>query len=119
MRQMTIYDYENRASSFSEICASVGCEGNVPAWPDSFGRSIKEYLSTNGEKSIRTLSLFSGAGGLDIGFSDVGFEIVESVEIEEKFCKTLELNSGEGKRFAYSKVNCIDIREYTSGHLGT
>ena len=71
MRQMTIYDYENRASSFSEICASVGCEGNVPAWPDSFGRSIKEYLSTNGEKSIRTLSLFSGAGGLDIGLTAI------------------------------------------------
>ena len=62
--------------------------------------------------------MFSGAGGLDIGFHDVGFDIIESVEIEEKFCQTLELNSGHGKRFYNSKVNCIDIREYTGNHLG-
>lgn len=101
-----------------EICDALGCESNVPAWTDEFGKSIKKYLDDNNIPSIRTLSLFSGAGGLDIGFNDVGFDIVESVEIEEKFCQTLELNSGEGKRFSNSKVNCIDIREYTGKELG-
>jgi DNA (cytosine-5)-methyltransferase 1 len=65
------------------------------------------------------LSLFSGAGGLDIGFSDAGFDIVESVEIEEKFCETLEMNSGTGKRFNNSKVCCIDIRKFSARDLGT
>lgn len=101
-----------------EICDALGCESNIPAWTDEFGKSIKRYLDDNNIPSIRTLSLFSGAGGLDIGFNDVGFDIVESVEIEEKFCQTLELNSGEGKRFSNSKVNCIDIREYTGKKLG-
>lgn len=55
------------------------------------GDSRVLYLSENGIKKIRTLSLFSGAGGLDNGFNDVEFDIVESVEIEEKFCQTLDL----------------------------
>ncbi|MBG1267459.1 DNA cytosine methyltransferase [Nostoc sp. WHI] len=48
-----------------------------------------------------TLSLFSGAGGLDIGFQKAGFKIAACVEKEEIFCKTLELNLGR-----YSKHNC-------------
>lgn len=96
----------------------MGCENDAPAWPDDFGKAITNYLKDNNIPKIRTLSLFSGAGGLDIGFHDVGFDIIESVEIEEKFCQTLKLNSGKGKRFNNSKVNCIDIREYTGKHLG-
>lgn len=62
--------------------------------------------------------MFCEAGGLDIGFSDIGFDIIESVEIEQKFYRTLELNSGIGKKFENSKVNCIDIREFTGEDLG-
>lgn len=108
----------NSGNTLAEICDKLGCESNVPAWTDEFGKAIKRYLDDNNIPSIRTLSLFSGAGGLDIGFNDVGFEIIESVEIEKKFCQTLELNSGEGKRFSSSKVNCIDIKEYTGKELG-
>lgn len=118
MEQLSIFTIGNEQSTLSAICDELGCDKNIPAWPDMFGNAIKQYLTDKKIPSIRTLSLFSGAGGLDIGFNDVGFEIVESVEIESKFCKTLELNSGRGKRFENSKVNCIDINEYTSEHLG-
>lgn len=118
MEQLSIFTLGNEQSTLSAICDKFGCDKNTPAWPDMFGRAIKQYLVDNRIPSIRTLSLFSGAGGLDIGFHDVGFEIVESVEIESKFCKTLELNSGKGKRFENSTVNCIDINEYTPHHLG-
>ena len=118
MKQLSMFTIGNEQSTFGTICAELGCDKNIPAWPDMFGTAIKQYLVKNKIPLIRTLSLFSGAGGLDIGFSDVGFEIVESVEIENKFCRTLELNSGPGKRFENSKVNCIDINEYTSEHLG-
>ncbi|MCI9003682.1 MAG: DNA cytosine methyltransferase [Lachnospiraceae bacterium] len=118
MEQLSIFTLGSEQSTLSAICDKFGCDKNTPAWPDMFGRAIKQYLVDNRIPSIRTLSLFSGAGGLDIGFHDVGFEIVESVEIESKFCKTLELNSGKGKRFENSKVNCIDINEYTPHHLG-
>ena len=39
------------------------------------------------------LSLFSGAGGLDIGFHRAGFRIIACVE-KEDFCQTLQLNLG-------------------------
>ena len=41
-----------------------------------------------------TLSLFSGAGGLDIGFHLAGFHIVACVEKEPIFCDTLRINIG-------------------------
>lgn len=57
-----------------------------------------------------TLSLFSGAGGLDIGFDKAGFQIAACVEKEEFFCKTIENNLS-----LYSKGDCQvlqrDIRE--------
>lgn len=118
MEQMNLFTLNSEYQTFNYICDSLGCENNVPAWPDLFGKSIRQYLKENNIPSIRTLSLFSGAGGLDIGFHDIGFDIIESVEIENKFCQTLELNSGKGKRFENSKVNCIDIREYSAKHLG-
>ncbi|MBA2377891.1 MAG: DNA (cytosine-5-)-methyltransferase [Actinomycetota bacterium] len=40
------------------------------------------------------LSLFSGAGGLDIGFHRAGFEISACVENESAFCETLRMNRG-------------------------
>lgn len=118
MNQLSLFTIGEEKNTFSDICAAIGCDNTMPAWPDQFGNAVRVYLDDNNIEKIRTLSLFSGAGGLDIGFSDVGFEIIESVEIEEKFCQTLELNSGAGKRFGNSKVNCIDIREYTASHLG-
>lgn len=118
MEQIKLFDYEDKGNNFSEICESLEVDGNAPAWPDMFGIKLSQYLKKNEITPIRTLSLFSGAGGLDIGFSDAGFEVVESVEIESKFCDTLKLNSGKGKQFEETKVNCIDIREYTGEGLG-
>ena len=118
MEELSIFSKLNCADTFNKICDSIECEANVPGWPDKFGKSIKTWLTKSKITPIRTLSLFSGAGGLDIGFSDVGFEIVESVEIEKKFCETLEMNSGKGKRFNHSKVNCIDIRDFSAENLG-
>lgn len=62
---------------------------------------------------IKTLSLFSGAGGLDIGFHQAGFEIVASVELEEKYCKTLLENKKHNKYVSSDlDVHNIDIRKF-------
>lgn len=64
-------------------------------------------------KRIKTLSLFSGAGGLDIGFHQAGFDIVGCVELEPAYCKTLEANSGKGQLFGdHVTVHCTDIRKF-------
>ena len=52
-------------------------------------------------KSISVLSLFTGAGGLDLGFHKAGFDIKTCIEIEKKFCNTLEINK---KYFKNSKI---------------
>ena len=118
MTQLSLFSMQDNEKNFSVVCDSLGVENNTPAWPDKFGNAIRKWILDNGITPIRTLSLFSGAGGLDIGFSDIGFDIVASVEIEEKFCETLEMNTGTGKRFENSHVNCIDIREFSSKDLG-
>ena len=43
-------------------------------------------------KSLRIISLFSGAGGLDIGFNNGGFETAVMVEYDPSCCKTLRKN---------------------------
>lgn len=118
MTQLTFFGDQKQENTFSEICETLNCKHNIPGWPDQFGQAVSRYLQASGASKIRTLSLFSGAGGLDIGFSDVGFEIVESVEIEKRFCETLESNSGKGKRFENSRVNCVDVRCFSGKELG-
>jgi DNA (cytosine-5)-methyltransferase 1 len=62
---------------------------------------------------IKTLSLFTGAGGLDIGFSRAGFNILGCVEIEPVYCNTLDKNHGPGLLFPRgTKIHCEDIREF-------
>ena len=58
------------------------------------------------------LSLFSGAGGLDIGFHDAGCQIVECNELEGAFAATLVENSRPGGRLSGTDVVCADIRDY-------
>lgn len=118
MQEISLFEQRKNGQSFSEICASINCNLHNPGWPDKFGHAIKGFLTSHNISKVRTLSLFSGAGGLDIGFSDVGFDIIESVEIEDKFCETLRLNSGDGKQFSDAKVNCIDIRNFKTQGLG-
>ena len=44
------------------------------------------------QKKIKILSLFTGGGGLDIGFHQAGFDAFACVEITPTFCETLRLN---------------------------
>lgn len=60
---------------------------------------------------ITTLSLFSGAGGLDIGFVKAGFNIVASVELQKEFCNTLEANIGKYYTKKH-KIICKDISQF-------
>jgi DNA (cytosine-5)-methyltransferase 1 len=58
---------------------------------------------------VRVLSFFSGAGGLDLGFEQAGFEIVRASDIDSPSCKTLNLNKG-GFLNDHLAVACEDIR---------
>lgn len=77
-------------------------------WTNEFGEKISSILP---KQKISTLSLFTGGGGLDIAFSDVGFDIKECVEIDSRFVETLKENNKNCKNDS-TKISCIDIREY-------
>ena len=66
-------------------------------------------------KSVRpkAISLFSGAGGMDIGFRKAGFDIIASVEIDPSCCDTLRANL-EGQ---CTKVIEQDIRNIVGSDL--
>lgn len=44
------------------------------------------------KKGLKIISLFSGAGGLDIGFENAGFSISVAVEADPACCETLHAN---------------------------
>jgi DNA (cytosine-5)-methyltransferase 1 len=63
--------------------------------------------------TVKTLSLFSGAGGLDIGFHRAGFDIVACVEIENKYAASLRSNVGKDRFFGDStQVFCQDVWDF-------
>lgn len=70
----------------------------------------------------RYISLFSGAGGLDIGMERAGFEPVTLCDVEPVFCDSLVQNQGwehgDGRRYLVgAKVINGDIREIKASDL--
>lgn len=59
----------------------------------------------------KVISLFSGAGGLDIGFENAGFSIAVAVEVDPSCCDTLKTN-----RPNLPVIN-KNITEITSGEI--
>lgn len=78
-------------------------------WPDVFGKALRLWAERSLQKQIRVLSLFTGAGGLDIGFHDAGIEVVSMVEIDPKFVASLQANVGDRRYFKKSEIMCADI----------
>jgi len=115
MNQQKLFEAGNDGSWFQDALTSMDME-EKDCWPDKFGERFHNWVISNKVNKIKTLSLFSGGGGLDIAFHDMGFDIVECVEIEKDFVATLTKNSAEHGRLYGTKVVCKDIREYIPSH---
>lgn len=63
-------------------------------------------------KKIRAISLFSGAGGMDLGFRRAGVEIVWANDFNEKACETYRANFGD-------EIKCGSIMDFEYGDLPT
>lgn len=60
---------------------------------------------------INILGLFSGGGGLDLGFSVAGFNPILSSDIDSYSCKTIALNQCKQKYLSKHPVICEDIKD--------
>jgi len=78
-------------------------------------KRLKDVLASTSDK-IRVVSLFSGCGGMDVGFrgnfkflgksyKDLGFEIVFANDIDKDACDTY-------KEYFKHPAVCLDIKEY-------
>jgi DNA (cytosine-5)-methyltransferase 1 len=72
--------------------------------------------------SYKYISLFSGAGGLDLGLERAGLSAISLCEIEKSFCDTLEVNAGwkhiDGRTyFENALIHNGDIKELSTTDL--
>jgi DNA (cytosine-5)-methyltransferase 1 len=59
---------------------------------------------------ISVVSIFSGGGGIDLGFEKAGYDIIFATDFWEPACKTLELNTFKGLYKFNKIVECNDVR---------
>lgn len=55
---------------------------------------VKQY-NLNSEVKHRVISLFSGAGGMDLGFTEAGFEVIWANDFDIDACRTYTKNIGD------------------------
>uniref|UniRef100_A0A7C3VT49 Cytosine-specific methyltransferase n=1 Tax=Planktothricoides sp. SpSt-374 TaxID=2282167 RepID=A0A7C3VT49_9CYAN len=113
-REREIYRQRSQASSLAKAKAMRG-EGKQPIHPINYPRLNPETLMpkqpNNGWNS---LSLFSGGGGLDLGFERAGYTHVASYDILPEAGITLDKNRPQWQIFAGENgdVSKIDWRQY-------
>jgi DNA (cytosine-5)-methyltransferase 1 len=107
IKQHLLFDNTNNTSILKGIKETLKMKNNAYL-PNEFSGKLRQWSSTR-KHYIKTLSLFSGAGGLDIGFHDAGFHVKSMVEIDHRFAESLKANSGKGRYFKESNIICEDI----------
>jgi DNA (cytosine-5)-methyltransferase 1 len=71
-------------------------------------------ISSTHQHKFKAISLFTGAGGLDMGLERAGFEVVSTLEIDNICCETLSLNQAKkllidtGPRFHLQNTHIIN-----------
>lgn len=70
-------------------------------------------------RTLKTVSLFTGAGGLDVGVEKTGrFDLLACLELEPQFCETLRSNRDAGRLGTpTTKVLQADLSTYDPYHL--
>jgi len=67
----------------------------------------------NRRNAFSAISLFSGAGGMDIGFVEAGFDILFANDVDPDACATYRLN--HGNKIAEGSLLAINLREQLAG----
>lgn len=59
----------------------------------------------------KIVSVYSGGGGIDLGFEKAGYDIIFATDFWEPACRTLELNTSKGLYKFNKIVECNDVRK--------
>jgi len=77
--------------------------------------SVIDIASGKGKKKYTVVSLFAGAGGLDLGFENIGFEVVWANDIDKDACAThrkwsrAEVVQGDIGKIGFENIPSADI----------
>jgi DNA (cytosine-5)-methyltransferase 1 len=107
MGELNLFDFHDK-DYFDTIEDYFSLDAVAP-YVDDFGKRLFDWAKGH-VPPINVISIFSGAGGLDIGFRDAGFNIISHLEIETDFCKTLQMNS---EYFDNAEIINVDIRKFS------
>lgn len=66
-------------------------------------------------KAIKVVSLFSGCGGLDYGFKELGYNIIWANDILKDACETYKINIGE--HIVCGNIDDIDLKSIPKADL--
>ncbi len=71
--------------------------------------------TTKSKQKIDVISLFSGCGGMDLGFDQAGFNILWANDIDQKACQTYEKNIG--KHIVHGDIQKLDYSTIPNADL--
>ena len=63
----------------------------------------------------KVVSLFSGGGGLDLGFKQAGYDIIWAIDNEKNAVETYKKNIGN--HIILGDINKIDLNEIPNGDI--
>lgn len=75
--------------------------------------TLKPFKNAKGDKRLVVVSLFSGAGGLDMGFHMEGFNIVWANDFDADACETYKVNIGDHIRCGDVKKCMYELHQFT------
>lgn len=76
---------------------------------------MNDYKEAIMENKLNYIDLFSGAGGMSLGFDQSGFENIFSLDIEQSFCETYKTNFPKHNLIErdISKISNAELKELT------
>lgn len=95
----------------SKICNTLKC--SIDEVVDLIPDDNEEFIVENNPNKLKVISLFSGAGGMDLGFLNAGFEIIWANDFFKDAVNSYRKNVG--KHIVYGDITKISDKDIPDG----
>lgn len=102
----------NLASALNSTVEELFIINKINLVMESKNNSVPQKNKSGKWSSFRFIDLFSGIGGIRLGFEHAGGTCVFSSEFDEDACKTYEANFGEHPSGDITKIDAKDIPDF-------